>query len=252
MVLDAAVFGVVYVVPGAATTQLYYQRVDSKEPPLQGSIPVLGTAVVGDFLPTVGEEVAIHSGDKLYIHDRATSTVVERQVTGGIPVDEININSFSEPTSPPTTPPPSAPPAPPAAPTDPGLASVCASSLEILPGELLVKSEPSNHIGRHDPRTQGYTVVCAALCPQNLRYTPFYYANGELAGAVAIYGRFSGNGQPRLYGAVGQAPAHNAKEIAKRATTIGNGKLYLQMSAAVTGEGTTCKEFFPSGRNGSL
>ena len=117
---------------------------------------------------------------------------------------------------------------------------------------MLIKSDPSDHIHTGDARTTGYTVVCSRLCPKTLSYVPFYYSDGTLAGAVAKYGIFRGNGKPRLYGAVGKAPQHFSSEIARQAAGIGNGKLYIQMSASSQGSETWCKEFNPSGRNGGL
>ena len=133
-----------------------------------------------------------------------------------------------------------------------GLSSVCAVTSPIQPLEMLIKSEASAHINDGDLRTTGYTVVCGTVCPKNLRKADFFYANGEYAGSVGYYGTFSGNGQPRLYGAAGDAEQHFALEIAAKAATIGNGMLYLQVSAATTGETTACKEFAPAGRNGSI
>lgn len=133
------------------------------------------------------------------------------------------------------------------------LAEVCASVSEIGAGEMLVKSEISDHISNPtDKRSTGYTCVCARLCPRNLSRADFFYENGEYAGSVGYYGRFSGNGQPRLYGAAGAAPQHFVRDIAAKARTIGSGRLYLQISKERSGPATACKAFFPVGRNGSL
>lgn len=256
--------GIVYAVDSGATTKLSYHSLNTHSVIETGTVPLTGTILVGDYLPEDGEEVAVYSDGKLLVHSRIADTITELTVEtgalGGIPVDEININTFGTTPSPipapPSLPPPASPSppsnAPPSGPPAEGLSGVCASYSSIVPGELLIKSDPSNHIGRHDPRTSGYTVVCAKLCPAQLRYAQFFYSNGEFAGAVAKYGVFSGNGRPRMYGAVGQAPQHDARVIAEKAATIGNGKLYLQMSSATSGAETVCKEFNPTGRNGSL
>jgi hypothetical protein len=133
-----------------------------------------------------------------------------------------------------------------------GLADVCATTSVIGAGQMLIKSEISDHINSGDPRATGYTVVCAADCPKNLRKTDFFYADGSYAGSVGYYGTFSGNGRPRLYGAAGGAEQHFVSQIAPKAAGIGNGKLYMQMSSATSGPATSCKEFNPTGRNGSL
>jgi hypothetical protein len=135
---------------------------------------------------------------------------------------------------------------------DGGLASVCTSFTPILNLQMLIKSEISAHINPLDKRATGYTLVCGSQCPQNLRKADFFYADGSYAGSVGYYGRFSGNGKPRLYGAAGGAPQHFARQIAAKAATIGNGKLYIQISAATSGESTICKEFNPTGRNGGI
>lgn len=153
--------------------------------------------------------------------------------------------SGGSPSDPPAEPPSGEPPVG-------GLAMVCASTSSILPGQMLIKSEASNHIHNGDPRTTGYTLVCGSQCTANLRRSDFFYADGSYAGSVGYYGRFSGNGQPRLYGAAGGAPQHFASQIAAKASGIGNGMLYLQVSSATEGAGTECKEFAPGGRNGSL
>jgi len=261
LLLSATTTGLAYTQTSSTSTNVYYQTLNPSQVAGEVVINASGTVVVGDFLPSEGEEVAVHSGTTLFIHDRASNSVVEKQVDSGIAFDEININSFSSTTppgnngggSPPSAPPPvPTPSTPPVPPSDPQLSQVCAGISPIAAGEMLIKSEPSNHIGRHDPRTLGYTVVCAAQCPANLRYAQFFYSNGEFAGAVAKYGLFSGNGKPRMYGAVGQAPVHDSIEIARKAQGIGNGKLYLQISADTSGASTQCKEFAPRGRNGSL
>jgi hypothetical protein len=196
---------------------------------------------------------------------------VPRPLGASILVDHVNVSNLpagpvATPTSTPTPTPTLAPtpapqatktPTPTATPSGSGrppasLNGVCASRSAIAPGEMLIKSEASDHIHTGDPRTTGYTVVCARLCPRNQSYAQFFYSDGSVAGAVARYGTFRGNGKPRLYGAVGRAPQHIASEIASKAATIGNGKLYLQISAAVSGGATVCKEFNPQGRNGSL
>jgi len=210
------------------------------------TVPITGTVIIGDFSSSLGEEVAIHSGDTLYIYDRATGQTTNVVVGSGIPVDEINVNTLGD-SSDGGSGTPIAPPV-----GSPELSNVCASITAISPGEMLIKSEASKHINNGDLRASGYTVVCAAQCPVNVKYAPFFYANGELAGAVAKYGLFSGNHRPRMYGAVGQAPQHNAGQIAQKARSIGSGKLYLQISAATSGAETVCKEFNPTGRNGSL
>jgi hypothetical protein len=233
------------------------------------TVNAVGDVVVGDLRSNPGQEVAVGRSQTVNILNLFDGSEIAVSVPNGVLVDGININLMSSQQS--NTPQPSPTSAPPAAPPvratpvpgpqpTPGnsppssasLQKVCANVSAIAPSEMLIKSEPSNHIHGGDPRTTGYTVVCAQRCPKNLGYAQFFYADGTFAGAVAKYGNFSGNGQPRLYGAVGQAPQHFANEIAQKAATIGNGKLYLQMSTATEGADTDCKEFAPSGRNGSL
>jgi hypothetical protein len=203
--------------------------------------------IVSDLLAEAGDEVALSTTAAIVVFNPFSGAQVSIPQTGGVLVDDINVNLVSADS---VEPPPSS--SPPPSDVPPSLANVCASAAPIAPGEMLIKSEASKHIHGADPRATGYTVVCGQICPVSLRYAPFYYSNGELAGAVAYYGRFSGNGQPRLYGAVGKAPQHIASQIARKAATIGNGKLYLQMSGDTSGPGTSCKEFNPTGRNGSL
>ena len=252
---SASSFGLVYPVEQGDATELHFHGLHSRAATATVSIPAKGTVLIGDFLSDeIGEEVAIHSVATLHIYSRVQQKVVQIPVPSGIAVDEINSNSFVTAPTPPANPaPPQNPPTTgtpiPGVPPEGGLAAVCSEVSPISAGEMLIKSDPSGHIGRHDPRTTGYTVVCARDCPTTLRYTPFYYANGELAGAVAMYGLFSGNGRPRLYGAVGQAPQHDARAIASKAATLGNGKLYISMGGTAL---SRCKEFAPLGRNGSL
>jgi hypothetical protein len=214
--------------------------------PISFDIAGAGDVLVGDYLSDPGEEVAVHSGDSLSIINPFSRTSTSILSASGIAIDEININLVGR--SAPNQPEPPLSPEPP----EGGLASVCASVTPILNRQLLIKSEISQHIPGQDPRATGYTVVCAQQCPANLSRVDFFYADGSYAGSVARYGTFHGNGKPRLYGAVGQAPQHFAQEIAARAALIGNGKLYLQMSANRTGSETSCKEFAPMGRNGGL
>ena len=141
------------------------------------------------------------------------------------------------------------------APSDP-LSNVCATIDVINPGDMLIKSEASAHLTNpFDRRTTGYTVVCGRRCPSTRRSTiPFFFANGEQAGEVARYfPNFSGNGRPRFYGGTGRAAQHFARRIARQARRLSEGQnLYLHMSRAETGETTSCVEFSPQGRNGSL
>lgn len=224
-------------------------------------LSALGELVVGDFLPDEGDEYALVSSSTVLIGNpfSGSQVTVPKPVGNPILVDSFNVNSISTPAVPAPRPQPTTVPRPaPTATRSPGgaapasLNSVCASRSPIASGEMLVKSEASDHIHNGDPRTTGYTVVCARMCPRNQGYAQFFYSDGTFAGAVAKYGTFRGNGKPRLYGAVGQAPQHFASEIAEKAATIGNGKLYLQISSATQGAETVCKEFHPAGRNGSL
>lgn len=140
--------------------------------------------------------------------------------------------------------------------SSPALQQVCATISSIGSGELLIKSEASAHMTNPlDRRTTGYTLVCGRRCPSLRRTTiPFFYSNGELAGELARYlPNFSGNGRPRFYGGTGRAKQHHSTRIARKARRITSGNfLYLQMSKAETGRKTSCVQFFPSGRNGSL
>ncbi len=225
-------------------------------------LAALGDLVVGDFLPDEGDEYALVSSSTVLIGNPFSGSQVKvaKPVANAILVDSFNVNRTTAAPAPTTRPQPTTAPRPnPTATRSPGggaapasLNSVCASRSPIASGEMLIKSEASDHIHNGDPRTTGYTVVCARLCPRNQSYAQFFYSDGSFAGAVARYGTFRGNGKPRLYGAVGQAPQHFATEIAEKASIIGNGKLYLQISGATRGGETVCKEFNPKGRNGSL
>ncbi len=226
----------------------------------------LGDIVVGDFLSDAGDEYALVSSSTVLVGNPFSGSQVTVAKPAGNPilVDSFNVNTVAGGSNetPPRSPTATPRPAPTAthvpngterpSPAPASLNTVCASRSSIASGEMLIKSEPSNHIHNGDPRTTGYTVVCAKLCPKNQSYAQFFYSDGSFAGAVARYGTFRGNGKPRLYGAVGRAPQHFASEISEKAATIGDGKLYLQMSAATDGAGTVCKEFNPIGRNGSL
>lgn len=223
-----------------------------KKAPQRFRIDATGDILVGNFAGESGEEIAVQNESGFRLFNPGAKKHQFVAAPAGIAVDEVNINQVgsSEPDNGggddvPSTPPDSN--APPLA----GLRSVCERHSPIAMGELLIKSEISQHIPGLDPRATGYTVVCARLCPRNQSLANFFYADGSYAGSVAYYGTFSGNGKPRLYGAVGQAPQHFASQIAARARTIGNGKLYLQMSSARSGGATECKEFNPTGRNGS-
>ncbi len=226
-------------------------------------LAALGDLVVGDFLQDAGDEYALVSSSSVLIGNpfSGSQTTVAKPIANPILVDSFNVNQIIAPAVPTALPQPTTVPRPsPSATNRPGgggalptsLDSVCASRSSIAAGEMLVKSEASNHIHNGDPRTTGYTVVCARVCPRNQSYAQFFYSDGSFAGAVARYGTFRGNGKPRLYGAVGQAPQHFASEIAQKAATVGNGQLYLQISGASQGSETVCKEFSPVGRNGSL
>jgi hypothetical protein len=218
-----------------------------------------GDVAVGNYLAEAGHEIVVQSAEgKSVIVNPFNAARREILTPGGVLVDEFNVNLLLAPSegedddSPP--PAPTSAPAPNIPPSgvapEGGLRSVCSTVSAVAPGEMLIKSDPSGHIHSGDPRTTGYTVVCAALCPARRSLVPFFYANGELAGAVAQYGLFSGNGKPRLYGAVGEAEQHFTSEIARRAQSIGSGKLYLKMNGG--NDPGSCKEFAPTGRNGSL
>lgn len=208
-----------------------------------------GEVLVGNFLADAGEEVAVQIDGGFLVFNPTTKAKTLVSGPSGIAVDEVNINTLgekqNEDTPVPPTPPSSDPPLA-------GIAGVCSRYSPIANGEMLIKSEISQHIPGMDPRATGYTLVCARLCVKNQNRADFFYADGSYAGSVARYGTFHGNGKPRLYGAVGEAPQHFASDIAAKASGIGNGKLYMQISSARTGPGTECKEFLPTGRNGGL
>lgn len=217
------------------------------------SIPSSGDVVAGNFLANPGFEIGVQSAAGVMVLNPFDGHMQENAAPGGVLVDEFNINRLLKNSNPakPTTPDdkpdprPTQPTSPPDAAPE-SLRSVCSSVTEVSPGEMLIKSQASPHINSGDARASGYTVVCGSQCPQNMSNVPFYFANGEQAGSVGYYGKFSGNGRPRLYGAASSAPQHFAKDIARRAAGIGNGFLYLQM-----GDGT-CKSFSPIGRNGAI
>ena len=103
------------------------------------------------------------------------------------------------------------------------LNSVCKS---IQPMVALLKSTAGGHI-RGDPRESGYSLICSRKsCPKKFP-TNFYYSDGSLAFTVGLYGRWSGNGQPRAYCAAGGAPKCSAKSIGAKAKSRGlDGKVY--------------------------
>lgn len=221
------------------------------------TVPANGDVVVGNYLPEKGYEIAVRGVLQAFIVNTFTGARREISAPDGVLVDEFNINQViagatnSEPEPQPTEPPANEPPpSNPGSPAPGSLRGVCSTISSIAAGEMLIKSEISKHIHGGDPRATGYTVVCARICPNSMSRVPFYYANGEEAGAVGYYSTFSGNGQPRLYGAAASADQHFAGQIAQRARGIGSGKLYLKMNG---GDGPgACKEFEPTGRNGSL
>jgi hypothetical protein len=208
------------------------------------TLAAVGAVLIGNYTADPGEEVAVQSESGLVIYNPGTDLITEMVApTTGL-VDGLEFSRVIGPTPTPTPSYPSAPP---------GLDTVCAQRSSIAPGELLIKSEISDHISNPaDPRTSGYTLVCAKQCPKNLNKADFFYADGLYAGSVGYYGTFRGNGKPRLYGAAGEAPQHFVSIIAPAAKLIGNGKLYMQMSKETTGSATVCKEFNPKGRNGGL
>lgn len=231
------------------------------------TMPV-GDIVVGSFDDRPGEDVASNVNGRLIIVDATSGKVSERSVQPGIAVDEININTLGESSgggnSPRPVPVPpggggngggNTPPPPPSGqpPASGSLRELCATVSSIVAGQMLIKSEISNHITNPgDPRMTGYTMVCASQCTANLHRSDFFYENGEYAGSVGYYGRFSGNGQPRLYGGAGGAPQHFVSQIAAKARGIGSGRLYMQVSKATKGANTHCKVFNPTGRNGGV
>jgi hypothetical protein len=210
-----------------------------------------GTIVVGDFLAAAGEEVGLVSSSRFQIFNPSSRESTEGAFASGIPVDEININRLQSSGGTGGNPGNGNSGGGGGTVPDGGLAAVCGSYTSILNGQMLIKSEISNHINSGDARATGYTLVCGSQCPANLRKTDFFYANGLYAGSVGYYGTFSGNGRPRLYGAASAAPQHFVNLIAAKARTIGNGKLYIQISSA-TGSTAVCKEFNPTGRNGGI
>ena len=232
------------------------KRTKKPQKPKTVTIKAVGDTIYGNFLTNPGFEIAVKSANGVIIANPFDGTQIEVVTPAGVLVDELNINRLGAAAKPAPTPrpDPSTPevpaPTPPEAPTgEPptgGLAAVCRTVSPISLGEMLVKSEISDHIHGGDPRATGYTVVCARLCPAGRNNVPFYYSDGAQAGSVGYYGTFSGNGRPRLYGAAGGAPQHFVSQIAPEAARRGNGKLYLDM-----GNGS-CKEFNPTGRNGSL
>lgn len=60
------------------------------------SVSATGTAIVGDFLPSDGEEIAIQSDDGFEIINPRSGESRSLALPEGIPVDSININSFNE------------------------------------------------------------------------------------------------------------------------------------------------------------
>jgi hypothetical protein len=127
------------------------------------------------------------------------------------------------------------------------LKSVCKSVSSIAPGQMLVKSELSNHISAPgDSRQGGYTLVCGNQCAK--LPASIFYSDGNLAARLGYYGTFSGNGKPRAYCGVG-TPSCNARSIAGVASRKKTGKLlYLQTNPKTK----SCKSFNASGRNGGV
>jgi hypothetical protein len=76
------------------TSQVFLVRADGRIF-RRRKVQASGTAIVGDFLPSYGEEVAIQSEGGFEIINPRSGEVRSLALPDGIPVDNININSFS-------------------------------------------------------------------------------------------------------------------------------------------------------------
>lgn len=76
------------------TSQVFLVRPDGRTL-RRRRIQASGTAIVGDFLPSYGEEIAIQSEGGFEIINPRSGEVRSLALPDGIPVDNININSFT-------------------------------------------------------------------------------------------------------------------------------------------------------------
>lgn len=239
---DVLVFPVV----NGKRTGFYLQKFTQTGAPRK-MVGAKGEIVVGSFAGTRSEGLAVQTASGFLVLDPGTGKETPVPAPAGIAIDEININQLG------------------GSPDDwsdgnPGggtegtgpLAGVCAHYSPVEFPQMLIKSQASGHISGGDPRSTGYSLMCGTQCPVNTRKADIYYADGTYAASVGIYSIWGATNKPRMYGGAGAAAPHNARKIARRAKSLGNGKLYLQVSRARTGSNTFCKEFNPTGRNGGV
>lgn len=83
---------IVFIAPAGRRQLVSYRQLGSRRSLGNFKLRVRGTPIVGDFLSTPGLELAFHQGNRLQVHDRTSRRIQVIEVTGGIAVDEINVN----------------------------------------------------------------------------------------------------------------------------------------------------------------
>lgn len=190
-----------------------------------------GTSVVGEFLQGPGYEVLYEGGDVATIVNPRDIDLTETTALGGIPVDEVNINSLGLQVTAP------APTSTPSSGGDPsaGPPAQC-SSFARMPGTHIYKTFGSKHFTDVRAKTIGLILKPGASGPFPSCIDAIDM-NGNVIAKLALYGVGSG-WAARYYAGIRCAkstPYGGAQVAARAVQSSGSSKIYMKVGSVCYG-----------------
>lgn len=186
-----------------------------------------GTSVVGEFLQGAGYEVLYESKEDAYIVNPGSIDITDTLPLGGIPVDEININTLGAVTATPT-------------PTgggdsNPGEVAQCGRTAK-APGSFVYKTIGSSHFNDIRRNTIGLVIRSGGAGP----FPPCIEAIDTAGNVIAKLGLYAtGNGwAARYYAGIrcGASTPYNGAAVAERArSNTGASNIYLKFDSVCYG-----------------
>jgi hypothetical protein len=190
-----------------------------------------GTTVVGEFVQGPGYEVLYESGEYATILNPRAIDLTETIALGGVPVDEININSLGLAAATPT---PSATPSRDGAPSA-GTPAQCAKFVK-LPSTHIYKTFGSKHFSDIRRKTIGLILKSGAAGPFPSCIDAID-GNGQVVSKLGLYAVGGGWGA-RYYAGIrcAKSTPYGGAEVASRAIqSSGSSKIYMKFGGVCYG-----------------
>jgi hypothetical protein len=203
------------------------------------TVPRTGDIVVGNYLPSPGDELGFQRGEVLSVINPRSREAAEFQIGSGILVDHININRITKQTAPagrPSTE-PTEPSPPQGSPTDPVEVSKC-RSVRPLPSSHIYKTIGSTHFSPSDVRrnTIGVVIRPGGVGPFPTCITAVD-TKGNVLAKLGLYAR-GGKWAARYYAGIGcgtDTPLGGSAVAARAREATGSEEILLSFDSVCYG-----------------